>query len=461
MGASQTCSYKDSCFSNSQEQRKQEIDLRMSPNHTRVNSVATPDPPLQSIALLKAVDPLSTNMVTSTQTKVVTLRSNSPPSPKNQWHLDRVSSRSRTLGEGNAVNQPSEVLVTPHPQTPGNLAEETPAKKAGSAKQQTIRSPDFFGYFGADSTHPHEEMNAFPMSVEFSNGVAPRKLEVLHQAGGFNFQLKDFVGNDNDIYFVESRDDHMVYYGQGRSKMGSTCNVQELDLFSQILREGQGYFWVRDSILFVGYFSNDMPNGPGILIYKDDSYFLGIWTDGKLNGYGVFHSVDAKVYRGYWKENLQEGEGEEIWLATGTTYTGGFVAGKRHGQGTLFLAEEGAVYKGNFHQNKFCGHGTYKWASGDIYTGQWLDDKMHGKGVFSWVDGRVYRGEYVNGFKEGYGVFTWRDGRRYEGLWKKGHPYGQGTFTDSSGTKSSGVFGDGLLSLRNLSGRPPKIPKIS
>lgn len=451
MGNAQNCGYDDSCCANQNDQKKKELDLGTSPGHTRLNSVYSPDHKLQGAGALTAIAPVSTNLATLHQTT-------SPRSPKEQFRLDRVSSRSRTLGECNAVNQAPEALPTPYPSTePGDF----PVTETWNATNvRGAPAAEFFAYFGNKTGAQPERPNNFPMSADFSRAVSPRKLEVLQQAGGFNFHLDVFPGRENDTYYLQSADEQTLYFGQGRCKSGMPADTAKEDLFSQVVKEGQGYLWVKNSILFAGYFSEDIPNGPGILIYKDDSYFLGIWDDGKLNGYGIFHSVDAKVYRGYWKDNLQEGEGEEIWLATGTTYCGKFLGGKRHGQGTLFLAEEGSVYKGSFHENKFCGHGTYKWASGDVYTGQWLDDKMDGKGTFTWVDGRSYHGEYVNGFKDGFGVFTWKDGRRYEGLWKQGRPNGQGTFTDSSGTKSSGAFGDGLLSLKQLSGRPPKIPRI-
>ena len=95
---------------------------------------------------------------------------------------------------------------------------------------------------------------------------------------------------------------------------------------------------------------------------------------------------------------LRDGEGKFVG-ADGSTYEGGWKAGKRHGHGELTYAD-GGVFNGQWKAGFKCGEcdaapdvvligstsgqGKYMYSSGSVYEGGWLEDQMHGHGQMLW-----------------------------------------------------------------------------
>jgi hypothetical protein len=179
-------------------------------------------------------------------------------------------------------------------------------------------------------------------------------------------------------------------------------------------------------------------NGRGIKIFNNNNIYYGYWEDNKMNGIGKMIKFNQKLddlniifndnlipfYYGEWKNNLEDGNGEEIWMDN-STYKGEYKEGFKHGYGILSLPD-GTQFDGEFSHGKIEGKGTIKYNDGRIYDGNWRNNKMNGEGIFEWPDGRSYKGNYLNNYKSGYGEFTWPDGKIYKGMWINGKQNGEG-----------------------------------
>jgi len=278
---------------------------------------------------------------------------------------------------------------------------------------------------------------SLPPVPEFSSSINQTMKSTYNNRGPFVFRLADYPGKDNPVELIKQQDGE-AYYGQVSKQPDGS-----------IIREGKGYFCLREDKVFAGYFHRDIFHGPGCLILNDGSYFRGVWVQGSPYGYGTYEWPDGRTYKGNWVKNLQEGYGEEYWDDGKSYYKGSFKGGQREGEGVLHLHDEGFTYKGQFRDNKLDGQGIYKWADGRVYEGEWRDDQMHGFGTFKFPDGRSYQGDYRFGKKEGYGTFKWTDGRIYKGYWRKGLQNGEGVFYEG-GKQSKEMWIDGVKQVTHL-----------
>ena len=85
-----------------------------------------------------------------------------------------------------------------------------------------------------------------------------------------------------------------------------------------------------------------------------------------------------------------------VKFISGSTYSGDWLAGKRHGQGTLI------------------------WADGGRYDGEWRENYCWGFGRLAYCERETYEGEFVRNCREGKGRMI-SGSNTYEGEWKKDH----------------------------------------
>ena len=67
-----------------------------------------------------------------------------------------------------------------------------------------------------------------------------------------------------------------------------------------------------------------------------------------------------------------------------------------NGKGTFTYAS-GSSYTGSFVAGKYHGEGKYEWPNGTHYIGSWQEGVMHGDGTYTDVDGREWSGHFFNG----------------------------------------------------------------
>ena len=101
-------------------------------------------------------------------------------------------------------------------------------------------------------------------------------------------------------------------------------------------------------------------------------------------------------YEGGCLNGYAEGHGDARGRAT---YTGAFVAGRKHGTGVKTWPATGDRYEGEFSQDRKHGTGMYAWgsrspAAGERYTGGYRADLRHGYGVYDWPNGERYAGPW-------------------------------------------------------------------
>ncbi len=153
----------------------------------------------------------------------------------------------------------------------------------------------------------------------------------------------------------------------------------------------------------------------------------------------------------------------------GSSYKGGWLAGKMHGNGVLTL-DNGDTYEGDFFDGRIQGKGLMTYADSS-YEGEWYDNLYHGPGVYNSPKGNVYEGiwkygqlpegtlkysagkqryegEFRNLSPDGFGVMEYHDGRVYLGYWNKGTKQGLGRLVYADGRMDFGYWFDGRL-IRN------------
>ncbi|PNH05067.1 Radial spoke head 1, partial [Tetrabaena socialis] len=120
------------------------------------------------------------------------------------------------------------------------------------------------------------------------------------------------------------------------------------------------------------------------------------------------------VYEGGMEHGVRTGKGTYAWSAAGASYTGEYVANKKHGKGTMTYPDKG-VYEGDWVEDVMQGTGTYTYASGDVYQGGFQAGKRHGQGMYHF---RAPCCQLVGDWKEGaftYGRWVFRDGSMFMG----------------------------------------------
>jgi hypothetical protein len=165
--------------------------------------------------------------------------------------------------------------------------------------------------------------------------------------------------------------------------------------------------------------------------FDDGSRYDGSIYENLPSGHGVYIS-DELTYTGQWLAGKKHGEGEEI-CTSGRSYVGGWRNGLFHGKGILKTAH-GSVYDGTFHTGTQHGFGTITTADGS-YVGQWNHGTYHGNGTQTSKEG-VFKGQFYYNIRHGEGTFTDSHGNIYSGRWRKGMKDGGGVYTTKDGTYS-------------------------
>lgn len=150
----------------------------------------------------------------------------------------------------------------------------------------------------------------------------------------------------------------------------------------------------------------------------------------------------------------------------GSSYKGGWLAGKMHGTGILIL-DNGDIYEGEFFDGRIQGTGRITYADSS-YDGEWCDNLYHGPGIYTSPKGNVYEGVWQYGklpegvlkytgtkqryegemrdlSPDGFGVMEYQDGRVYLGYWNKGAKQGLGRLMYADGRMDFGYWFDGRL----------------
>ena len=197
---------------------------------------------------------------------------------------------------------------------------------------------------------------------------------------------------------------------------------------------------------FKGYAKDGVPV-QGTMQYASGNTYTGPFVNGKRHGKGKFVGKEEKwkgdSYDGDWVEGKKQGTGTYFWASSGNTYTGDWVSDNRTGKGTFRFAD-GDVYVGEFVKGARHGKGKYIYASGNVYDGDWVNGTRTGKGTYTYKNGDVYVGDFVEGKKIGKGTYTWGvekwKGDRYDGDWMNDTRTGYGKYTYASGTVKTGYY---------------------
>ena len=163
----------------------------------------------------------------------------------------------------------------------------------------------------------------------------------------------------------------------------------------------------------------------------DGSFYSGSWYDDKPSGYGKMEYKSGITYSGWFLAGKRHGHGVESNKAGIVLYDGNWDNDLRHGTGILVIQNVG-VYKGEFANGKYHGSGTLYKSDNDWYTGQWYRGLRHGKGTYQNQDGK-YVGEYCYNLRNGVGQMTYNDKSVYTGTWRQNLRCGQGILTCKEG----------------------------
>lgn len=192
----------------------------------------------------------------------------------------------------------------------------------------------------------------------------------------------------------------------------STGDVYEGEL-KGVARHGKGTItYKEDGAVYTGDFSEDQLTGEGTYSNPEGISYTGSVVDGKPNGRGKYVFADGSFYYGDWVDGKRNGTGEEHY-ADGSYYYGAFTDDRRNGQSDVTVTlENGMVYTG---KNK------YVYASGDTYVGDYLNGKRNGNGTYTWVSGQSYTGEFAGDTMEGNGTYDFGGGKApYTGVFAGG-----------------------------------------
>lgn len=161
--------------------------------------------------------------------------------------------------------------------------------------------------------------------------------------------------------------------------------------------------------------------------------YSGRARGGQPHGYGVAEWDSLRRYDGGWDKGREEGIGREVWLSTGSCYSGEFHSGMRSGYGVYLHCDgdgdatqqqaliSGAL--GEFSWGK-CRPFSAFWKAarvGWVYAGQFKFGGRHGVGAEATQDGWLYEGQFQDDLRNGFGVTITGGGRQaFAQVWETG-----------------------------------------
>ncbi|OQV15251.1 putative MORN repeat-containing protein 3 [Hypsibius exemplaris] len=161
--------------------------------------------------------------------------------------------------------------------------------------------------------------------------------------------------------------------------------------------------------------------------YASGNSYNGEWVNGKRHGKGQY-LCESKgyLYRGEWANDTIHGQGsmfirkpDKTWFLI---YVGDYKKGQRDGWGTMRKSEQ-EYFEGLWIKGKRVGWGRYFSPDGTIYEGQWQADKRSGYGCTREGTGNHHVGEYQEDMKHGPGKYTFiQTGKCLRGQWKNDIP---------------------------------------
>lgn len=189
--------------------------------------------------------------------------------------------------------------------------------------------------------------------------------------------------------------------------------------------DGIGTYDYSDGLVYEGSWANGRPNGYGKLTLKNkesEQIIEGNFSGGNTIGTVLYikrlKGYEFK-YEGEMKNFVFHGEGK-ITYSDGSTYSGGWIEGKRNGFGK-FIYTDGSIYTGEFKDGKKNGHGTFQFSEKEKYEGNFVNDAFDGQGTYYYPDGSKYIGSWKNDQEEGEGILYDSNGNiSKKGKWVKG-----------------------------------------
>jgi len=137
-----------------------------------------------------------------------------------------------------------------------------------------------------------------------------------------------------------------------------------------------------------GEFREGQYHGNGRLEYLDGGeIYKGNWMLGKKQGRGIMWNRSAgwsslnniyDVYIGNWRNNRRNGQGTQAFMVRDWV---------EDRNSEIWLIDNTENYSGEFRNDNFNGEGTYRWTDGTTYTGGWVAGKKHGRGYFEFGTG--------------------------------------------------------------------------
>lgn len=246
----------------------------------------------------------------------------------------------------------------------------------------------------------------------------------------------------------------------------------QTSLSGTALRHGHGKCTYANGDVYDGQWERDERCGQGTMTYSNGDVFVGAWMHDQRHGYGIHRrsvasdSASSKArtevtHDGYWRHDSKCGSGTATysdgsqltatWEPDGSavqgrierfddgngecSYTGNLsVDGVPEGNGMSEHAASGETYTGQWLAGRRSGHGIATLRDGTMYTGAWRNGKRNGVGTCMYARTRdVYCGKWVGNMRCGRGVCTYANGSTYDGEWKDDQCHGHGRFTFASG----------------------------
>ena len=137
-----------------------------------------------------------------------------------------------------------------------------------------------------------------------------------------------------------------------------------------------------------GEFLRGQYQGSGRIEYLGGGeIYKGNWMLGKKQGRGILWNRSVgwssinniyDVYIGNWRNDRRNGFGTQAFMIQDWVED-------RNSEN--WLIDNAENYSGEFLNDIFTGTGTYRWADGSTYTGGWVAGKKHGRGYYEFGTG--------------------------------------------------------------------------